>query len=793
MERFEINDNQFVKKNIISSLPDKSLPEPITSLLEKWNSGTVKGQNGKYHEIIDGNDVENNWHKCSKVNHYLCQTYQNVIKNKNYLQLIVDFLNVGDVLYALTIADIVLQVARKSQTLPKASNVDRSKIDTFISSLDDLRYKIEHDKDLIQNVKRDDQLDEDLKNRLENTRNAINKELIYKIDGATALAKEIGTDQFIQFAIDQSYFFEPGIVQKQMEEIVKAFTAKDGNNPAPKELYARRSTKEWADEENPDQANNEGNITQGKNKTYNQKIDYVRTACAPIKIIADGVIEQADKAYEASKKASEYVSLVEKVVDAYIKTDAAKNAVKNATNAAPKNAEKKNVAAKNAIEKAKDAIEKAKNTITVHQAVNAEEIKAATIDTAIEAIDTSKNDNTLNVSIAAKNVGEAAKTIKDVATAIINAIKKSTRVAADVVENAKEKVSNTANNVADLIRELGCEADQNINEVQQCASAALDQAEEAVVNARKIVKEIRSVSANLDVSDATEWAEKVAKNAELLAKAIRQTDEGQQKDLLQATEGLLIVAASKLKSKLASQKNAEMASQAARYADILKKAVVEKPEGEVVDQENPTEEGDSKIKKKAAKYCFFYSTEVKTFVNEIIVDYPIIIDNDGNAQVRSLITDATGYLVGAGKDNIFQNYRISHVWGRAFDPRYFTNLWNIVIVPSWANDLLDKPNAIKGSLESKLQSTIMKICELLYFNENCVKTEHVKELNMPGYPQVINEGDAISSTSEISIPVNTTTLKDTSAKDNTKPYLINIIKGKGNKTLGDIVKYAVYI
>ena len=66
------------------------------------------------------------------------------------------------------------------------------------------------------------------------------------------------------------------------------------------------------------------------------------------------------------------------------------------------------------------------------------------------------------------------------------------------------------------------------------------------------------------------------------------------------------------------------------------------------------------------------------------------IDKDGNTAVRKLINDTTGYTICQGKTSIFQNYNLSHVWGNAYDPRYFTSLWNIVVIPSWANHLMDK-------------------------------------------------------------------------------------------------------
>ena len=117
------------------------------------------------------------------------------------------------------------------------------------------------------------------------------------------------------------------------------------------------------------------------------------------------------------------------------------------------------------------------------------------------------------------------------------------------------------------------------------------------------------------------------------------------------------------------------------------------------------------------------------------IKIPVTLSKDGNDFVRSLISNETGFTVGAGKDNIFQNYIISHLWGRAYDPRYYTNFWNIVLVPAWANSLLDK-NGEEGSLASKLKATFMAISKKLYM---------AKEVNWNGLnmtePQIPNKDD----------------------------------------------------
>ena len=124
-----------------------------------------------------------------------------------------------------------------------------------------------------------------------------------------------------------------------------------------------------------------------------------------------------------------------------------------------------------------------------------------------------------------------------------------------------------------------------------------------------------------------------------------------------------------------------------------------------------------------------------TYYIEGNIKIPITLSKDGNDFVRSLISNETGFTVGAGKDNIFQNYIISHLWGRAYDPRYYTNFWNIVLVPAWANSLLDK-NGEEGNLASKLKATFMAISKKLYM----AKGVNWNGLNMTE-PQIPNKDD----------------------------------------------------
>lgn len=144
---------------------------------------------------------------------------------------------------------------------------------------------------------------------------------------------------------------------------------------------------------------------------------------------------------------------------------------------------------------------------------------------------------------------------------------------------------------------------------------------------------------------------------------------------------------------------------------------------------------------KDAEEGYFHSEiDGNTYYIDGDIKIPVTLSKDGNDFVRSLISNETGFTIGAGKDNIFQNYIISHLWGRAYDPRYYTNFWNIVLVPAWANSLLDK-NGEEGSLASKLKATFMAISKKLYSKKlYMAKGVNWNGLNMTE-PKIPNKDD----------------------------------------------------
>ena len=75
---------------------------------------------------------------------------------------------------------------------------------------------------------------------------------------------------------------------------------------------------------------------------------------------------------------------------------------------------------------------------------------------------------------------------------------------------------------------------------------------------------------------------------------------------------------------------------------------------------------------------------------------PVIIDRDGNHEVRGIIERFSGARVSQGRvRNNITSAIISHVWGNACDPLCFTNLWNIAVIPDYINSIMDKEEMLR--------------------------------------------------------------------------------------------------
>lgn len=104
-----------------------------------------------------------------------------------------------------------------------------------------------------------------------------------------------------------------------------------------------------------------------------------------------------------------------------------------------------------------------------------------------------------------------------------------------------------------------------------------------------------------------------------------------------------------------------------------------------------------------------------------IPDFEVKIDSDGNREVRGLINRLTGITISQGANSSIMFSKISHIWGEAINPLFFTALWNIVIVPAYLNDVLDK-NDGTHSFISRIKEIYKAICWKEYDVESKLKT-----------------------------------------------------------------------
>lgn len=127
----------------------------------------------------------------------------------------------------------------------------------------------------------------------------------------------------------------------------------------------------------------------------------------------------------------------------------------------------------------------------------------------------------------------------------------------------------------------------------------------------------------------------------------------------------------------------------------------------------------------------------RTFIDE--KGKKLQIDQDGNRSVREIIKEYTRHIVSQGKSSTIKFVNISHVWGQAYEANYFTSLWNIVLIPSYCNPLMDK---VSGDLAGTVQSVFREVCNEIYDAET--KLESLSQgQKLPNNP---NDGIKVSVT-----------------------------------------------
>ena len=168
---------------------------------------------------------------------YLGESYNNnlglvpIDKVYNYMDVIEQFYQAGDMLYAVTVInDIIERINNLGTPLLKALNDQRSalkKLRVF------LRSKRNNVPDRTYRSKKNP--NNHTSSTLDDIRNSFKRDSLDKIDGFSVLINSLGEEAFIKSVIESSFFFDKKIVDDQRKDIF----SKLGKQPVP----ARKTTK----------------------------------------------------------------------------------------------------------------------------------------------------------------------------------------------------------------------------------------------------------------------------------------------------------------------------------------------------------------------------------------------------------------------------------------------------------------------------------------------------------------------------------------------------------------------
>jgi len=201
--------------------------------------------------------------------------------------------------------------------------------------------------------------------------------------------------------------------------------------------------------------------------------------------------------------------------------------------------------------------------------------------------------------------------------------------------------------------------------------------------------------------------------------------------------------------------------------------------------------------RKTTKKTLIYkvgSQNVWKSIYKNIPDLNVIIDSDGNRKVRSLITNLTGETISQGVNSSIMFGKISHIWGEATNPLFFTALWNIVLVPAYFNDILDKNNGTHPFI-TRIKEIYKSICWTKYNVDNKLKALGLTQKEINQYAPDVSVLTGLTYKLTV-IPMKTIAgstpgLKTRKTSCSTNPfatYLRKVINSRGrhysNKTIG---------
>ena len=145
------------------------------------------------------------------------------------------------------------------------------------------------------------------------------------------------------------------------------------------------------------------------------------------------------------------------------------------------------------------------------------------------------------------------------------------------------------------------------------------------------------------------------------------------------------------------------------------------------------------------------------------------IDSNGNKKICDYLANNTKINISSGNSqrNCY-GYMISHIWGNAINPLFFSNFWNIVLTPQFVSFILDKGDEMASIKYSK--ELYKAIAYVLYKDSIKIINDALVEVNKANKTDIKAKLDIIEPDDDIQ--------KD--AKDLIKKNLIKYIPPKEN-------------
>lgn len=188
--------------------------------------------------------------------------------------------------------------------------------------------------------------------------------------------------------------------------------------------------------------------------------------------------------------------------------------------------------------------------------------------------------------------------------------------------------------------------------------------------------------------------------------------------------------------------------------------------------------------RKSTKQGVVYQNGQQKLWKSIYQDVPdleVTIDSDGNREVRALINRLTGITISQGANSSIMFGKISHIWGEAINPLFFTALWNVVIVPAYVNDVLDKNDATHPFV-SKIKEIYKAICWTKYDVENKLAKLGLTKQEIDKY------APNVSVLNGITYKLKTIPMNSTGRGGNGSPRRHYTINGTGNYSMYQVIE-----